>query len=98
VLKFDAGGVHIELIEPLSGESPVAKSIAARGEGIHHVCFNVPDVAAFARALKEKGFRPLTEAPRPGASGRSVIFMNPKDAHGVLVELSAPAAGAESRG
>jgi len=93
VLKLDAGGFHIELIEPLSGESPVGKFLAARGEGIHHLCFHVPDAAAFARTLKERGFRPLTDAPRPGASGRSVIFLNPKDAHGVLVELSSPAAG-----
>ena len=92
VLKLDAGGTHIELIEPLNEESPVAKFIAKKGEGIHHICFDVADAGEAANAMKDKGFRPIGDAPKPGASNRMVIFMNPKDAHGVLVELSAPGA------
>ncbi len=91
VCKLDAGGTHIELIEPLSDASPVAKFIAKKGEGIHHICFAVPDATAAAETMKAKGYRSIEEKPRPGAGGRMVLFMNPKDAHGVLVELSAPA-------
>jgi methylmalonyl-CoA/ethylmalonyl-CoA epimerase len=68
----------------------VAKHIAKRGEGIHHLCFDVADVSAAAADLEAKGFRPVGAGPKPGAGGRTVMFLNPKDAHGVLIELSAP--------
>lgn len=93
VAKLDAGGTHVELIEPLNADSPVAKFLEKKGEGIHHICFDVPDAAKAAEEMKTLGFRPIGDAPRPGASGRMVIFMNPKDARGVLVELSAPGPG-----
>jgi len=91
VLKLDAGGTHIELIEPLNEDSPVAKFIAKKGEGIHHICFAVPDASSASKEMAALGYRPIGDAPKPGASNRMVIFMNPRDAHGVLVELSAPA-------
>ncbi|MHC5038219.1 MAG: methylmalonyl-CoA epimerase [Planctomycetota bacterium] len=90
VLKLDAGGTHIELIEPLSEESPVAKFIAKNGEGIHHICFDVADAQTAGEEIRAQGFRTIGEEARPGASNRMVIFMHPKDAHGVLIELSSP--------
>lgn len=91
VVKLDAGNTHVELIEPLADDTPVGKYIAKRGEGIHHICFSVKDLRASLRLMAEKGYRPLTPEPQKGASGREVVFLHPKDARGVLIELSAPA-------
>lgn len=84
---FDVGGVHIELLEPTSPESPIAKAIAARGEGIHHVAFATDDVAAQLSAAKAAGVRLINESPVPGAGGKQVAFLHPKSMRGVLTEL-----------
>ena len=83
-------GIHIELLEPTSPDSPVAKFIEKRGEGMHHLSFRVDDIAAATQRMIEKGFAPLWDAPRPGAGGCLVNFFHPRLAHGVLTELAQP--------
>jgi len=79
---------HIELLEPTSQESTIHKFIETKGEGIHHLCFKVPDVVAKTRELTEKGYRFIYPEPRIGAGGCLVNFMHPKSTGGVLIELS----------
>lgn len=88
VAKLDVAGVKIELIEPQTGEETVTKFIANRGEGIHHICFDVPNVREMAKHLESKGYKPLYPEPRIGAGGRTVNFLSPKDTNGVLIEIS----------
>ncbi|HEX7901701.1 MAG TPA: methylmalonyl-CoA epimerase [Planctomycetota bacterium] len=88
VVKLKTGESVLELLEPLPGEDVVSKFLASRGEGIHHVCFEVEDVAAATAELKAKGYSPVWPEPRPGAEGRIVNFLRPKETFGVLIELS----------
>jgi len=80
------GESRIELVEPTSDDTGVARFLAARGEGFHHVCFEVPDVAATLDELAAAGVELIDRAPRAGADG-PVAFIHPRSAHGVLVEL-----------
>ena len=93
------GESRIELLEPTSEDSPVAKFLAQRGAGIHHVCFAVDDLdAALAELSRGTGFRLIHRTPVPGAGGKRVAFLHPDAGHGVLIELSEKAAKAhESR-
>lgn len=84
---FDVGGVHIELLEPMSPDSPIAKAIASRGEGIHHIAFATDDVAAQLAIAKDAGVKLINETPVPGAGGKQVAFLHPKSMRGVLTEL-----------
>lgn len=84
---FKIGESKIELLAATSPESPVAKFIEKRGEGIHHIAFYVDDIQAEIERLKTEGFTLLNEKPKPGADNKLVAFMHPKDANGVLVEL-----------
>lgn len=79
---------HIELLEPTSEESTIHKFIESKGEGIHHLCFKVPDVRSKTKELTEKGYRFIYPEPRIGAGGCLVNFMHPKSTGGVLIELS----------
>jgi methylmalonyl-CoA/ethylmalonyl-CoA epimerase len=79
---------HIELLEPTSPESTIHKFIEAKGEGIHHLCFKVPDVRAKTDELVRRGYRFIYPEPRLGAGGCLVNFMHPKSTGGVLIELS----------
>lgn len=88
VAAYDGGGVRLELLASTSPDGPIAKFVAKRGPGIHHVCYQVPDIRRALARLKAKGIEPLGLAPRPGAGGCQVAFVHPKDAGGVLVELS----------
>lgn len=88
---FSVGEVHLELLEPTSDDSPVAKFLRERGEGIHHVAFACDDVAAQLLLAKGAGVRLVNETPVPGAGGKKVAFLHPKSTHGVLTELCAPA-------
>jgi methylmalonyl-CoA/ethylmalonyl-CoA epimerase len=81
---------HIELLEPTCEESTIFKFIETRGEGIHHLCFKVPDVEAKTQELMRKGFKFIYPAPRIGAGGCLVNFIHPKSTGGVLIELSQP--------
>lgn len=84
---FQTGESKIELLESTKEDSPIAKFIAKRGEGIHHLAFEVEDIVAEMSRLKKEGFRLLNEVPKPGADNKLVCFLHPKDSNGVLVEL-----------
>lgn len=79
---------HIELLEPTSTESTIHKFIESKGEGIHHLCFKVPDVRAKTRELIDKGYQFIYPEPKIGAGGCLINFMHPKSTGGVLIELS----------
>ena len=78
---------YVQLLTPTRDDSPVAKSLATRGEGIHHVGYRVADCAAALEAVKAAGGRTIDEAPRPGSRGTTVAFVHPKGAFGTLIEL-----------
>jgi methylmalonyl-CoA/ethylmalonyl-CoA epimerase len=81
------GETHIELLEPLSPNSPVGKFLDKRGPGIHHIAVKVSDIHAALAQLKDKGKRLIDETPRVGAGGCLVAFVHPSSANGVLLEL-----------
>jgi methylmalonyl-CoA/ethylmalonyl-CoA epimerase len=93
VIKVKVGETVLELLEPLPGETVISKFLAERRGGVHHVCFEVDDVAAATKEMAAKGYEPLWPAPRPGAGGRLVNFLKPKQTGGVLIEFNQPAAG-----
>jgi methylmalonyl-CoA/ethylmalonyl-CoA epimerase len=82
-----AGESALELLEATDAESPIAKYVARRGPGLHHITLRVDDIAAALARLKARGVRLIDEVPRPGAHGSLVAFIHPSSAHGVLVEL-----------
>jgi methylmalonyl-CoA/ethylmalonyl-CoA epimerase len=82
------GESSIELLEPMSPDSPVGKFLGQRGPGIHHVCFAVHDLEAALAELAGKGFRLIHREPVPGAGGKRVAFLHPEAGHGVLIELA----------
>jgi len=84
---FKVGPNKIELLEGTNPDSPIAKFIEKRGEGIHHIAFDVEDIEAEIARLQAKGFRVLNENPKEGADGKVVAFLHPKSSNGVLVEL-----------
>ncbi|MFL6557060.1 MAG: methylmalonyl-CoA epimerase [Bacillus sp. (in: firmicutes)] len=87
VAFLQAGSTKLELLEPTSEESTIAKFIEKRGEGIHHVALGVESIEERIREMKEKGIRMIDDQPRPGAGGANIAFMHPKSASGVLYEL-----------
>ena len=84
---LQAGEPFLELLEATADDSPIAKYVAKKGPGLHHVAFLVDDIVAALAELKGKGVRLIDEVPRPGAHGALVAFIHPSSAHGVLVEL-----------
>lgn len=84
-----AGDGEIELVEPLDSGGSVARFLGRRGEGLHHVCFDTPDVGASLTALKERQIELIDTTPRPGLAGR-VAFLHPRACAGILVELATP--------
>ncbi len=92
VAMLPIGESRIELLEPISDDSPISKFLEKRGGGIHHVAVEVPDITAALAKLKENGMRLIDESPRIGAEGCLVAFVHPSSANGVLVELVQTAA------
>lgn len=88
VAFIKVGESNIELLEPTSDESPIAKYLEKKGEGIHHICYAVEDVSKGLAVLKEKGIKLINEEPMKGAHGKIVAFVHPKSTNGVLTELS----------
>lgn len=84
---FMNGPNKIELLEATNPESPIAKFIEKKGEGIHHVAFDVEDIQKEVIRLKEAGFTILNEIPKKGADNKLVVFLHPKTTNGVLIEL-----------
>jgi methylmalonyl-CoA/ethylmalonyl-CoA epimerase len=84
---FRVGESKIELVQATSYDSPIAKFIAKRGEGMHHIAYDVDDIEQEMARLKSEGFKLLNEKPKKGADNKLVAFVHPKDCSGVLVEL-----------
>jgi methylmalonyl-CoA/ethylmalonyl-CoA epimerase len=84
---FQMGDTKIELLEATSEDSAIAKFIAKKGEGIHHIAYEVADIEAEMERLKSEGFTVLNEKPKKGADNKLVCFLHPKSTNGVLVEL-----------
>lgn len=84
---FQIGESKIELLEASDPESPIARFIEKRGEGMHHIAFEVQDIRAEIARLEAEGFIPLNREPKPGADNKLVAFLHPKSSNGVLVEL-----------
>ena len=87
VAFMPVGTSDVELVEPQDAESGLGKFMAKRGEGVHHICFEVDDIDAALGRLREYGAQLIDETPRTNASGMQYAFIHPKSAHGVLIEL-----------
>lgn len=88
VAFFNVKGASIELTESTSADSPISKFLEKRGEGVHHLSFEVDDINAEIKRLKADGFTMIDEKPRVGAGGYWIAFLHPKSTNGVLVEIS----------
>jgi methylmalonyl-CoA/ethylmalonyl-CoA epimerase len=84
---FKAGNTKIELIQSTHSEGVIKKFIEKKGEGMHHIAFEVADILAEMKRLQEEGFVLLSEAPKAGADNKLVCFLHPKNTNGVLIEL-----------
>ncbi|MFL9844243.1 methylmalonyl-CoA epimerase [Flavobacterium rhizosphaerae] len=84
---FMNGPNKIELLEATSPDSPIAKFLEKKGEGIHHIAFDVEDIISETARLKREGFKVINESPKQGADNKLVVFLHPKDTNGVLIEL-----------
>lgn len=84
---FQIGDSKIELLQSTDSEGPIGKFIEKRGEGIHHIAFDVTDIKAEIARLSALGYRMIHESPKAGADGKIIAFMHPKSSNGVLVEL-----------
>jgi methylmalonyl-CoA/ethylmalonyl-CoA epimerase len=90
---FDVGENHVELLRPLSAQTPVGRFLAGRGPGLHHVAYQVADVDAALATLRARGASLIDEVPRTGIRGSRVAFVHPRSAGGVLTEIVQPAEG-----
>ncbi|QDV64755.1 Glyoxalase/Bleomycin resistance protein/Dioxygenase superfamily protein [Crateriforma conspicua] len=90
VAFYRVNDVRLELLEPTDPESPIAKFIEKRGEGLHHLAFTVEDLPSRIAELKDEGLRMIDETPRPGAHHTQIAFLHPKSSCGVLTELCQP--------
>ena len=90
---LDVGENHVELLRPLSEDTPVGRFIASRGSGLHHVAYQVGDVDSTLAQLRERGLRLIDETPRTGIRGSRVAFLHPAASGGVLTEIVQPAEG-----
>lgn len=88
VAFLDTGQCHLELLEPMSEDSPIAKYMAKRGPGIHHICLEVQNLPQKLKELDAAGVRLVDTTPRVGANNKRVAFIHPKATGGVLIELS----------
>jgi methylmalonyl-CoA/ethylmalonyl-CoA epimerase len=89
---LDVGENHVELLAPLSPDTPVGKFLARNGPGLHHVAYQVKDIEATLHALKQAGMQMIDETPRTGIRGSRVAFVHPRASGGVLTEIVQPAA------
>jgi methylmalonyl-CoA/ethylmalonyl-CoA epimerase len=84
---FNTGNTKVELLEASNENSPIAKFIAKKGEGIHHLAFEVDDLVATMAEMKKQGFELLSEEPKTGADNKLICFLHPRSTNGVLIEL-----------
>jgi methylmalonyl-CoA epimerase len=87
LVMVPVGETRLELLEPTSDTSTIAKFLAKRGEGLHHVCLRVPDLAVAVEGLKKEGVRLVSDEIKTGAGGHRYVFVHPSSAGGVLLEL-----------
>ena len=88
IVSLHVGDVDVELLEPADPSSPVAKFLAKRGPGIHHICYRVTDLEAALARCRAAGYQLIDETPRRGADGRQIAFLHPKSTNGILLELT----------
>ena len=88
IAGLSAGPQLVELLEPLSPESPISTFLERRGPGIHHICFAVADLNATLARCRDKGIRLIDDTPRMGAEGKRIAFLHPSSTGGVLIELT----------
>lgn len=88
IVALSFGESEVELLAPIEPESPIARFLARRGPGIHHICYRVPDLDAALAACRRAGYRLVDETPRRGAAGRRIAFVHPKATAGILIELT----------
>jgi methylmalonyl-CoA/ethylmalonyl-CoA epimerase len=88
IAALEAGDIHIELIEPTDVHSTIHEFIEKRGEGLHHLCFDVKNIEQVLSDMKKNGITLIDEVPRKGAYADKIAFVHPKDMGGVLIELS----------
>ena len=88
ILHLDFGEAEVELLAPMTPDSPIGRFLAKRGPGIHHICYRVADLDASIAACREHGYTLVDEVPRAGAGGHRIAFLHPKATHGTLIELT----------
>jgi methylmalonyl-CoA/ethylmalonyl-CoA epimerase len=88
IVSLPFGASAVELLEPSSDDSPIARFLARRGPGIHHLCYRVPDLDRALAACRSAGYRLVDEVPRLGAGGHRIAFLHPKSTAGILIELT----------
>ena len=88
IVSLHVGDVDVELLEPADPSSPVAKFLAKRGPGIHHICYRVTDLDAALARCRAAGYQLIDQTPRRGAGGRRIAFLHPKSTNGILLELT----------
>lgn len=88
IVSLPFGSVDVELLEPTDPSSPVAKFLAKRGPGIHHVCYRVSNLDDALERCRAAGYQLVDETPRRGAGGRRIAFLHPKTTNGILLELT----------
>ena len=88
IVALPFGDAEVELLAPVTADSPIGKFLARRGPGIHHICYRVPDLDAALEACRKAGYRLVDEVPRKGAAGRRIAFVHPKATAGILLELT----------
>ena len=88
VVGFKVGQSNIEYLEPTSPDSPIAKFLEKRGEGMHHLCVGVADIHSVLANMKANGMQLIDEQPKTGAEGKQIAFVHPKSMNGILLELS----------
>ena len=88
IVSLPAGDVRVELLEPLDSDGPVARFLARRGPGIHHICYRVPDLDRALAQCRAAGYRLIDDTPRRGAGGRRIAFLHPQATAGILLELT----------
>jgi methylmalonyl-CoA/ethylmalonyl-CoA epimerase len=88
IVSLTLGDVQVELLEPHTADGPVAKFLARRGPGIHHVCYRVPDLDRALEKCRAAGYQLIDSVPRAGAAGRRIAFLHPTTTAGILLELT----------
>lgn len=88
IVSLPFGESEVELLTPHDPDSPIARFLARRGPGIHHICYRVPDLDRALAACRTAGYRLIDETPRTGAGGRRIAFVHPRSTAGILLELT----------